>query len=138
MRKQITKEMLMALKSSGMTQAEMAVELGVSCSTITNLMKKYDIHTKPAVPAEEIEQYKILRQQGMNCNEIAKKFGRVYSTVYRELKAAGLIPDKTPAPDESFLIPRMRTYAKKFRPKTSKIMIKGKIWFDVTDYDVPR
>ena len=138
MRKQVTKELLMALKSSGMTQAEMAVELGVSCSAITNLMKKYDIHTKPAIPAEEIEQYKILRKQGMNCNDIAKKFGRVYSTVYRELKAAGLIPDKTPAPDESFLIPRMLIYAEKFRPRTFKCTYYGKNWIDITENYAPR
>lgn len=141
----ITREQLEEWRKQKLSYQEMAEAADVSTATIGNYLRKYNM-TGRLVPQEDKQLFIEMRKAGISTKEIADQTGYVCSTVYRALKEAGLIPDKSPkteefventSKEEDFLTPRILQYAASRKPRLVRVLCGSRTYIDVTDLYIP-
>lgn len=141
----ISKEQLGEWQEQKLTYKEMAEAAGVSTATIGIWLRKYNMVKCRLVPPEDKQKFINMRKAGISTQEIADSMGYVYSTVYRTLKEAGLIPDRTPQMEENVentsaedtFTPRVIRYAVRKKPRLVSVTCGSRTYTDVTDLYIP-
>lgn len=139
--KKISKEQLEKWRAAGYNYRDIAKAAGISVSTVRKYMVKYGMIGANLVKEEEKQIFYKMRREGKSTPEIAKATGRSESAVYHALKEAGLIEEnmaEKPKDEESdTFTPRVIRYAEKRKPKSERIVIHGKTWWDDSEFWIP-
>lgn len=133
----ITKAQLEAWRAKGYSYQDISKAAGVSMSTVRNYMVRYGMVGAHFVTEEEKEIFYQLRQQGMSTAEIGKATGRSESAVYNALRAAGMIKEVPEEKKEDIFEPQVILYAEKRKPKSKRIVVRGKVWWDDSEFWIP-
>lgn len=142
----ITREQLEEWRKQKLSYQEMAEAADVSIPTIGKYLRKYGMVKGRLVPQEDKQLFIEMRKAGLSTKDIADQTGYVCSTVYRALKEAGLIPDKSPkieefventSTEEDFLTPRILQYAASRKPRLVRVACGSRTYIDVTDLYIP-
>ncbi len=140
---EITREKLEEWKKKGYNYKRMAGEAGVCVSTIRNYLKKYKMTTGRGEVSEEAkEMFRRMRIDGYSTAKIADLTGYSIFSVNKVLKAAGLTRGKKTEADReaeqnAILTPQIVRYARRRKPRITKLIVKGTSYKDVTDIYIP-
>ena len=143
----LTKEQLKDYRQQGYSYKQIAKETGYCEKAIYYRMRKYGLTNKNSISEEEKALFCELRQQGKSVKEIAELSGRSQTGVYGFLKTVGLGSlslqkddfEKEDKEAESIVFtPIVVNYAEERKPQAVRCVAEGKIWWDVSDFWIPR
>lgn len=136
---EITREKLEEWKNKGYSCKRMAKEAGVCESTLRNYLRKNGMTAgRREVSCEAKEMFCKMRADGHSTEKIAKLTGYSIFSINKALKAAGLTRSKkTEAEQSAILTPQIVRYARRRKPRITRLIVKGTSYKDVTDIYIP-
>lgn len=143
----LTKEQLEGYQQQGYNYEQIAKATGCGTKSIYYRMRKYGLTKNNNFTEEEKAMFCELRRKGKSIEEIAEISGRSRPGVYGFLKAAGLgkLPvqeEKTDKKDKELesivFTPGVVRYAEERKPQAVRCVANGKVWWDVSDFWIPR
>lgn len=137
MKERISKEQLEKWRAAGYSYREIAKAAGVCISTVRNSLARYGMTGAHFVTEEERQTFCELRQQGLSTVEICEITGRSKSAVNTALRAAGMVNGKKEEATEDIFEPKVIRYAEQRKPKSKRIVDRGKVWWDDSEFWIP-
>ncbi len=139
---EIAREKLEEWKRKKYSYEQMANEAGVCVSTIRKYLRKYGLIDKRTVSEEDKKLFCEMRIDGYSTEKIADLTGYSIFSVNKALKAAGLTRGKKTEADReaeqnAILTPQIVRYARRRKPRITRLTVKGRSYKDVTDIYIP-
>lgn len=143
---ELTKEQLEEYRQQGYSYEQIAEATGYSQKSVTYYLRKYGLTKSNHFTDEEKALFCELRRQGKTIEEIAEISGRSRPGVYGFLKKEGLgrVPAQKNDSEEDeeaesiVFTPVVVRYAEERKPQAVRCIADGKVWWDVSDFWIPR